>query len=72
MRPLPSPTEMAARAGEPGAPMIASRHRLAITTPTQFETTDFMRPTMPPPQAKNEAQAMKVTQTGIGSTVAVR
>ena len=51
---------------------IARRDIVAMMTPIQFERTDFIKPAPPPPHAKNDAHAMKVTQTGIGRMVAVR
>jgi hypothetical protein len=39
--------------------------------PVQLEMTDLTKPCWPPPQAKNDAQAMNETQTGTGKAVAV-
>ena len=55
-----------------GANWMIRSATVPIRTPTQFEITDLTKPCWPPPQAKNEAQAMKVTQTGSGRMVAVR
>ena len=44
----------------------------AITMPVKFRASDLTKPSCPPPQAKNDAQAMKVTNTGSGRIVAVR
>jgi hypothetical protein len=43
----------------------------AIAMPVRFEATDRIQPWVPPPTMTNEAQAMKVTQTGRGTTTAV-
>jgi hypothetical protein len=72
MAPLPIPTLMPANAGESGTNEIASRLNAAMTAPVQFEMIDLVNPAAPPPHAKNDAQAMNVTHTGIGITVAVR
>jgi hypothetical protein len=40
--------------------------------PVRLQEIDLIKPCTPPPTMKNEAQAVKVTQTGMGITVAVR
>ena len=50
---------------------IARRDREAIIMPVQLHKTDCNKPFFDPPHAKNEAQAVKVIQTGTGKIVAV-
>ena len=50
---------------------MAKRERDAITIPVQLHKADWNKPLVPPPQAKKEAQAVKVIQTGTGKIVAV-
>ena len=68
---LPTPTQIAAAMGVGPVVAMASSESDAITSPTRFDVTLRTKPPEPPPTTKNEAQAMKVTHTGTGKTVAV-
>src|SRR5271163_4851978 len=72
MQALPVPTQNAAASGLPPNAPIPSKASEAMTIPVQFDSTDLIKPALPPPHAKNDAQAINVTQTGMGRTVAVR
>jgi hypothetical protein len=42
-----------------------------MARPVRFDATLCTKPREPPPTIKNDAQAIKVTHTGTGKTVAV-
>jgi hypothetical protein len=68
---VPTPTQMAAKMGCAGPKWMVKSVREAMTMPVALDATDLTKPCCPPPQAKNDAQAMNVTQTGRGTIVAV-
>src|SRR4029077_626865 len=67
----PTPTRIAAASGWPPSAAITSKVSDAIATPVKFEASERFQPWGPPPHAKNDAQAMKGTQTGSGTITAV-
>ena len=70
--PLETPPQIAARMGDCGANWMIKSATVPIKTPIQSEATDATNPAGPRHRRRTDAQAMKVTQTGSGSTVAVR
>jgi hypothetical protein len=55
-----------------GAKAIASKVHDAMAIPAKLHAVDLTIPKGVRPTAKNDAQAMKVTQTGMGRAVAVK
>jgi hypothetical protein len=50
---------------------MPSRVSELITAPARFDATLLTKPARPAPNTKNDAQAINVTHTGTGKTVAV-
>lgn len=71
MAALPTPTVMAAVVVPPPSAWMTSSVSEAMAMPVRFEAIDLTRPSVPAPRMKKEAQAMKMTQTGMVRTVAV-